>query len=84
MSLLVKEFKYELGDLVVHVTDTHRTSPTRFIVIKRIAQECPGGIQEKYLLRTSGGTSWALTGAALSARHEALEIELVPAPPVAE
>ena len=58
-------FAFDLGDLVAHRTLNpsgemqlfHRPSeepirPTQFMVVERFVQQCEGGIQNLYLLRT--------------------------------
>lgn len=47
-------FKYEIGDVLVHrgqLAEPVSDQPTRLLVLERLHQECPGGVQIHYRCR---------------------------------
>lgn len=70
------EWKYQIGDVLTHrlyLADPVVEGAPRFLVLERMAQECPGGVQLHYLVR---GTSEEQ--ALIAQPDRLLEHELVP------
>ena len=65
MNLDSLGFKFEIGQIVYHRLgfkskyDKEGTTKTPLLILERLAQECIGGVQPKYLCRlgTSSGVS---------------------------
>lgn len=77
MSEIRVDFKFEIGDLVVHVSAT-KGRERRFVVLERLAQECTSGVQRHYMIRAGGNI---LYDPVVSGSCQVHEIELLPAPP---
>lgn len=57
MKSLTTEFQFEIGDMVYHRASQHnaRKVPIKMIIIERLAQQCPGGVQHHYTVRCNDG-----------------------------
>ncbi len=66
-NLDVVGFKFKIGDIVYHKLKTsseykpEQIQKTPLLIIERMAQECHGGVQLKYLCRVGTSASRGLT-----------------------
>ncbi len=76
------DFKYQIGDMVIHKSHEGDAFPIRWVVTERIAQECPGGVQLKYRCNGSVHSGSAHQISASLVEAVMLEVELLPAPQI--